>query len=253
MTGPRLVLGIDTAGRFGSVALAENGTARAWEPLQPGEHSRGISTAAERILRGRNLEWRDLSAVAVSGGPGSFTGLRIGLAWAKGVCFGSRAKLILVPAHDANAYRHRGEAAMIATVLQGERGQSQAALWSGGTEMTCLWGPESVPEGELAARLRAAADSRSRADGRGPREDSPIGIAGPDLKPELRLALESAGLRVLDPGAPPAPGAARGSPLPAAAAVAELGDRKLLAGEEADLSRSAPAYGRAPNARKPAS
>jgi tRNA threonylcarbamoyl adenosine modification protein YeaZ len=227
----RFVLGIDTAGRFGSIALAENGSALAWELLAPGEHSSGLSGAGERIMSGRDLGWSDFQGIAVSSGPGSFTGLRIGLAWAKGICLGSAAKLMLVSAHDANAYRHRYLGGWIATVLQGERGQAQAALWSGGEGLTRVWGPESVPESNLVESLRAAAAGMS------------IAVAGPDLKENVLGALRGAGFRILaDTGA-----------APTAAAVAEIGDRMLLAGEEADLNRSAPAYGRSPNARKPAS
>jgi tRNA threonylcarbamoyladenosine biosynthesis protein TsaB len=243
MSRARFVLGIDTAGRFGSIALAENGSALAWEPLAPGGHSSGLSRAGERILSGGNLTWSDLTGVAVVSGPGSFTGLRIGLAWAKGICFGSRAKLALVSAHDANAHRHRRERGWIATVLSGERGEAQAALWAGGEGPARVWGPESVPERELAGALRAAAAAHARAgtDAVAGSGGGSIAVAGPDLKQDVLDALRGAGFRLLADTAPPA-----------AAAVAELGDRMLLAGEEADLVRSAPAYGRSPNARKPA-
>ncbi len=248
MIPARFVLGIDTAGRFGSIALAENGSAFAWETLPPGEHSSGISRAGERLLRARGLAWSDLAGVAVSIGPGSFTGLRIGLAWAKGVCFGSRAKLALVTAHEANAYRHRRERGLVATVLQGERGEAQCALWSGGEGIALLWGPESVPERELAERLGTVAREHACS-----RPESPgSAAAGPDLSPAVRAALAAAGLTVLEEsGGEPATSSGATASLPTAAAVAELGDQKLLAGEAADLMSSAPAYGRAPNARKP--
>jgi len=220
---PRFVLGIDTAGRSGSIALAENGRALASEALPPGGHSSGLSAAGGKLLAGRSIGWNDLAGVAVSEGPGSFTGLRIGLAWAKGICFGSGAKLLLVSAHDALAFTHRGEHGRLATVLQGERGEAQAALWSEGG---CLWGPEAVREQNLPSVL----------------SDSSIAVAASELRPEVLDLLRRHGFRLLDSG--------QGAP--GALAVAELGDAKLLAGESADLAASAPAYGRAPNARKPA-
>ncbi len=227
MSRSRFVLGIDTASREGSIALAVDGAAISSLPLPPGGHSSGLSRAGESLLHACGIGWKDLAGVAVSEGPGSFTGLRIGLAWAKGVCFGSRAKLILVPAHEAHAHRHREASGPIATVLPGERGEAKCALWSGGKRTTLLRGPESVAESDLPRSLRGMAAAA---------------VVAPDLKPELVALLREAGLRLL--------GADAASP--AAAAVAELGDQRLLAGGEEDLARSAPVYGREPNARKPA-
>ena len=241
----RYILGIDTANRFGSVALALDGSASSWGTLDPGEHSSGLSRASEDLLRERNLTLRDLTGIAVCQGPGSFTGLRIGLAWAKGVCFGLPAKLTLVSSHEANAYRHRFARGLIATVLQGERGQVQASLWSAGAQPGSLWGPERIAEEDLADALRKAAGPKNTA----------IWVAAPDLKPEIRELLEDAGLVLLD-GRPGSPGGTEGgadSLPPTAAAVAELGDRNLLAGRIEDLADAAPSYGRAPNARKPSS
>ena len=226
MSAARLVLGLDTAQRFGSIALAEEGAAATWEALAPGMHSSGLSDAAERILP-RLL---GLSGIAVSSGPGSFTGLRIGLAWAKGACMGCSLKLVLVSEHEVSAYRHRGLGGRIATVLQGERGEVQAALWSGGDRVRCLWGPERIHETELVPALREAAGSNSK-----------VTIAGPELTVPVLASLAQAGFQV----------ATQESLPPSAAAVAELGDAKLLAGESADLATSAPVYGRAPNARRP--
>jgi hypothetical protein len=96
--------------------------------------------------------------------------------------------------------------------------------------MRCLWGPESLPELALAETLRSMARVPT------------IAVAGPDMKPSLEGNLSAAGFRVVK---------ADGTP-PTAAAVAEIGDRKLLRGEEEeDLASAAPAYGRAPNARRP--
>jgi tRNA threonylcarbamoyl adenosine modification protein YeaZ len=229
MTTGRFVLGIDTSSRMGSIALAVDGGARASLPLPPGGHSSGLSQAGESLLRARSIGWKDLAGIAVSEGPGSFTGLRIGLAWAKGICFGSPATLLLVSAHEALAHAHRGERGLFATVLQGERGEAQVALWSasGGPGLSRLRGPESVPEPDLIRSLRAMAVEA---------------VAGPDLEHGRPDALRGAGFRIL-----------AGAASPPAAAVAEIGDRMLLAGEAADLTGAAPAYGRAPNARKAAS
>jgi tRNA threonylcarbamoyladenosine biosynthesis protein TsaB len=233
MTSARYVLGIDTSTRLGSIALAVDGAVVQSEPLPQGGHSSGLSQAGERLLAARALRWKDLAGVAVSEGPGSFTGLRIGLAWAKGICLGSGLRLVLVSAHEAGAYRYRGEGGFIATVLPGEKGEVHGAFWASGRGLTLFRGPEAVPEGELATTLSSAAGEA--ASGR------VLAIASPDLKPHVVELLRLSG-HTFPVGEPP---------LSPAGAVAELGDAKLLAGQTADLARSAPAYGRSPNARKP--
>ena len=236
MSARRFVLGIDTSGKLGSIALAESGSALRWEPLPPGGHSSGLSRAGEALLAEKGIPWSDVTGVAVASGPGSFTGLRIGLAWAKGFCLGSGATLLLVSSHEVAAHQHRGDGGLIGTVLQGERGRVEAALWSGGDAVTRLWGPESVPDQDLPSALRAAS-AAVRGTG------SSIGLAGVELGPALVEILRGQGFRLLEAEVRP----------PGAVAVAELGDRMLVAGMKQDLAAAAPVYGRAPNARKPVS
>ena len=225
----RAVLGLDTAGRNGSVALAIEGVAAGSRPLPAGGHSSRLTAEAEALLRGHGLVLRDLAGIAVAEGPGSFTGLRVGLAWAKGVAVALGTPLALVSSHEALARAARGRAAAFATVLPGERGLVQAAFWEGGEEARLLFGPVSVAEADLAATLLERAEGRP---GEPPR------IVSPDPSPALAAAIAAAGASLLLPGA-------------AAPAVAELGDRALREGRAVDPVLAAPAYGRAPNARKP--
>jgi tRNA threonylcarbamoyl adenosine modification protein YeaZ len=244
MTKSRYVLGIDTSSRLGSIALAVDGKAVASEPLLPGGHSSGLSVAGEKLLAARGIGWKDLAGIAVSEGPGSFTGLRIGLAWAKGVSMGSGIHLSLISAHAANAHRHRTEGAYIATVLPGEPEQLQGAVWEGGESVTSVWGPESLHWLDMVVNIQSqlsiALVRRQLNGGTFPKDRLPYVVACPDMKQEWLDMF--AALR----------GIASDSAPPVASAVAELGDAKLLAGESADVASSAPAYGRSPNARKPA-
>lgn len=222
----RSILGIDTASPEGSVALEIDGAPAGIEALSPGGHSSGLSAAVGRLLAARRLSFDSLSGVAVSEGPGSFTGLRIGLAWAKGLALGRSLRLALVSAHEAAAHAHRDAPGRIGTVTQGERGSVVAALWVPGERASLVWGPESAPDDEFMDRLLEAASGAG------------IGVAAPS--DQLAEA-------VLDLGGTLLPRR------PLASAVAALGDRSLREGRFADLLRAAPAYGRAPNARKPGS
>ena len=221
----RSILGIDTASPEGSVALEIDGEPAGLEALAPGGHSSGLSAAVGRLLAARRLAFDSLSGIAVSEGPGSFTGLRVGLAWAKGVAMGRPLPLALVSAHEAAAHAHRDAVAPFGTVTQGERGFVLAALWNPGDRASLAWGPEAAPDDEFLDRLVEAAGGAD------------VAVAAPT--PALAEA-------VLDLGGTLLPRR------PLAGAVAAIGDRALREGRFADLATAAPAYGRAANARKPA-
>lgn len=80
------LLGIETSGRVGSVALAVAGTVVADRVLsEPARHSAGLIPAVREVLAERELEVGDVVGVAVGAGPGSFTGVKIAAAAAKGL------------------------------------------------------------------------------------------------------------------------------------------------------------------------
>jgi len=83
-----LILCIDTAGQLGSVSLSENGKCIAVKYSdQQQEHASFLQPAIKLLMEEAGLQLSELDAVAVSNGPGSYTGLRVGLASAKGLCF----------------------------------------------------------------------------------------------------------------------------------------------------------------------
>jgi len=84
-----LILQIDTSTSICSVALSEHGQTRAVIDLdEPNAHAGKLTILIEEILSDGGLTLKDLDAVAVSMGPGSYTGLRIGVSTAKGLCYG---------------------------------------------------------------------------------------------------------------------------------------------------------------------
>src|SRR6187399_3749697 len=90
-----LILNIDTAVDVASICLAKDGKdlSVAKNESQK-DHASWLHIAIKEIFEKNNLELRSVDAIAVTGGPGSYTGLRIGMATAKGICFALNKPLI---------------------------------------------------------------------------------------------------------------------------------------------------------------
>ena len=92
------ILSLDTSTQNCSVALHENGQLITQELVdEEGSHSKSLTLLIEKVMKTAGRTLTELSAVAVSNGPGSYTGLRIGLATAKGICFALDKPLICLP------------------------------------------------------------------------------------------------------------------------------------------------------------
>jgi tRNA threonylcarbamoyladenosine biosynthesis protein TsaB len=92
---------IETSTALCSVALAENGKITAYrESSAPKAHASLTAVFIQEMLDERGLTLADCDAVCVSKGPGSYTGLRVGVSTAKGLCFGSKKPLIAVGTLD---------------------------------------------------------------------------------------------------------------------------------------------------------
>jgi len=99
-----LILSIETATKICSVALAKNGKLIASkESFEGNSHSTQLAPFIKEIIDASEYTFNDLDAVAVSMGPGSYTGLRIGVSTAKGLCFGLDIPLITVSTLEAMA------------------------------------------------------------------------------------------------------------------------------------------------------
>ncbi len=100
------ILSIETATRACSVSVSKgNEIIAVVEEVGDGySHSENLSIFIEKALAESNMSYRNLNAVAVSKGPGSYTGLRIGTSTAKGLCYSLDIPLISVPTLQAMAY-----------------------------------------------------------------------------------------------------------------------------------------------------
>lgn len=120
-----LILSIETSTPVCSVALHDNGELlRVKEIDLPGAHSERLIGLIQELLEEKSLEGKDLSAVAVSEGPGSYTGLRIGVSSAKGLCFAWGIPLIGVSTLAAlarGAKRKLNSSSIVVSMLDARR------------------------------------------------------------------------------------------------------------------------------------
>ena len=98
------ILNIETSTEVCSVSLAKNGELLFEEESTEGlNHSELLTVFIENIFKENNIDFETLDAVAVSKGPGSYTGLRIGVSVAKGLCYALNKPLIAISTLDAMA------------------------------------------------------------------------------------------------------------------------------------------------------
>ncbi len=127
-----LILSLDTSTQNCSVALHENGQLITQELVsEEGSHSKALTLLIEKVMKAAGLELSELSAVAVSNGPGSYTGLRIGLATAKGICFALDKPLICLPTLQVLASAVDATAgSLLLPLLDARRMEVYAAVYS---------------------------------------------------------------------------------------------------------------------------
>jgi len=127
--GLRRVLGLDTATWTAAVGLVVDGeiVAERLHYADRGTHAVSLLPLIEEVLRVDGCSVDDLDAVAVSCGPGSFTGLRIGLSVAKGLARAAEARLVGVPTLEALAKTVADTRSRICAVLDARRGEVYAA------------------------------------------------------------------------------------------------------------------------------
>ncbi len=147
------ILGIDAAGKGLSLAVAEGDKLLASACLNVGlTHSQRLLPVLAAMLDAAALTIQDIDLIAVTNGPGSFTGLRIGLATAKGLAEGRGIKLLPVSTLEAEAYAVRHMGAYICPVLDARRNEVYTALYT--PEGAEVWPPAALAPQALAEKLR---------------------------------------------------------------------------------------------------
>ena len=141
------ILAIDSSGLVAGVAVAEDETLLAeYTTNYKKTHSQTLLPMLDEVKRMIDLELSSLDAIAVAAGPGSFTGLRIGSATAKGLGLALNKPLISVPTVDALAMNLYGAGGYICPIMDARRNQVYTGIYAfvpekenadAGMEQTC--------------------------------------------------------------------------------------------------------------------
>lgn len=214
------VLAIDTATELASVALydGEKGPRAESTWYTSVNHTVELMPNIVMMLETQALTPEQLHGLAVALGPGSFTGLRIGLSVAKGLCFSLGIPIVGIPTLDVAAYAHHGQDLPICAIIRAGRGRICVALYQ---KLCTDW--QRLTDYHLATVEELSAQVKG-----------PTLFCG-EIDSSLNEALQAhIGARASI--ACPASSLRRGSYL------AELGWQRLRAGESDDLATLEPLY-----------
>ena len=200
-----MILALETATSTGSVALYSQSLIGEYTLNIQRTHSERLMPAVVKILEDAQIKPKDLGAIAVSVGPGSFTGLRIGVMTAKAMAWSLDVPLVGVPTLDAMAWNLRYTQGLLCPALSCRRGEFYSAFYTAdGTG-------EIQRQTDYLALPLASLEEKARA------------FSGPKYWfGDAPLEVES-GIVVTG-----------GLALPKAGAVAQLAQRKLERGETED-------------------
>ncbi len=237
-----IILGIDTATRFNSVAVVEAGAILAEISADEGlTHSSRLARNVELVLKNAKTPLQNLSGIAISKGPGSFTGLRVGVSFAKGLAFSSGLPIAGISTLDALALRLNGTSGkilpsegtasgfeeLICPALDGKKNEVFFALYARkGKDLLKLLPEVNAPASVAADRILAFAKGTVIFQG----------DAFPKYGEVFSLALK---------GAKEAPEELR---MPSAAATAVLGAGMIGEGREGSFGELLPMYLRSSDA-----
>lgn len=142
------ILAVDTTTPSGSVAVLEDDRLLAETAVEsPSTHSTRLLAAIDLLLGSLRLDIKDMDGYAVSPGPGSFTGIRIGLSTVKSFAFASGRAVAPVSSLSALAWKLRDEpAGLVAPLLDAKKGEIYAALF----EIRAGRLKEIIPQGAYA-------------------------------------------------------------------------------------------------------
>lgn len=149
------ILAIDSSGLVASVAIVtENKVLAEVTVNNKKTHSQTLLPMIDEIVRMADIDLQEVDAIAIAAGPGSFTGLRIGSATAKGLGLALNKPLISIPTVDALAYNLYGTERLICPIMDARRNQVYTGLYEYKQTEFCIVEAQKVAEiDELAKEI----------------------------------------------------------------------------------------------------
>jgi tRNA threonylcarbamoyladenosine biosynthesis protein TsaB len=214
-----MLLAIDTTTRLSGIALYDAGGLRMEQLWETGNnHTAELVPCISRACEGYGLAPADLQAVAVALGPGSFTGVRVGMSVAKGIALALQIPILGVSTLDATAYAHSRDVLPVCALVAAGRSRWCVGFYETDRSSWRRRGDPTLADAQQLANLL----------------ERPTLVCG-ELSAELRVTLNSlAGGRAIL--------ASQASSVRRAGFLAELAWKRLEQGEKDDLASLAPLY-----------
>ncbi len=149
------ILGIDTSTKFCNLGLIEDEDILIEYTINglKKKHSSILVPAIKDLLKTIDLKMEEINGIAVSTGPGSFTGLRIGLSVAKGLCYARSLPLLGIPTLDAIAFPLKEIPYLICPVLESKKDEIYDVVFRGGDSLQRVMDYKCEDIQSLLARL----------------------------------------------------------------------------------------------------
>jgi tRNA threonylcarbamoyladenosine biosynthesis protein TsaB len=151
------ILGIESSSLVASVAVVEDEVLTAEYTVNfKRTHSQTLLPMLDEIVKMVELDLETIDAIAVSGGPGSFTGLRIGSATGKGLGLALNKPLVSVPTVDAMAYNLYGSGYRVCPIMDARRNQVYTGIYDNQNGFSVMKEQCAMDILELVDELNAA-------------------------------------------------------------------------------------------------
>lgn len=145
------ILAIEAAAKVAGAALLRDGRIAAEQSVNgPLTHSETLMPMIDAVLRAADVTPDALDLITLTAGPGSFTGLRIAAATAKGLALGHKIPVLPLSTLEALAWNAGEWDGLTVPIMDARRSQVYGAVYDKGT---CLYGPDAMPPQELCDEL----------------------------------------------------------------------------------------------------